>query len=161
MQCLCIFVYSNLHGSATLNKDFKFDQTQLILPCTMQQLRFMELGSKLHVLFKIFLYYFLEEQYSNCSINEVVMVLLDIYLFKVSNRNTRNRCEICSTLTIRTTKPYFTPFSSVSIVDILEVNIQWDLVNCVLPNSFHWCHGILQTFLQRYEFGFCISLVRV
>ena len=26
----------------------------------------------------------------------------DIYLFKVNNRNTRTRCEICSKLTIKT-----------------------------------------------------------
>ena len=28
----------------------------------------------------------------------------DIYLFKVNNRNTRTRCEICSKLTIKTTE---------------------------------------------------------
>ena len=35
----------------------------------------------------------------------------NIHLLKVSNRNTRKRCKICSKLTIKT------PFSSVSIVD--------------------------------------------
>ena len=28
----------------------------------------------------------------------------NIYLFKVSNRNTRKRCEICSKLTLKTPK---------------------------------------------------------
>ena len=65
-----------------------------------------------------------------------------IYFFKVSNRNTRKKCEICSKLTIK--KPqqrqwrgsgvfivnskdnYFTHFSSVSIVDFEQVNVSWD-----------------------------------
>ena len=61
-----------------------------------------------------------------------------IYLFKVNNRETRKRCEICSKLTIKTSKrhhwrhycqlwTYFTPFSSVSIVDFYcrQVNVGW------------------------------------
>ena len=59
-----------------------------------------------------------------------------IYLLKVNNRNTRTRCEICSKLTIylfqvsnRNTRKrcgtYFTPFSSVSIVDFEQVNVSW------------------------------------
>ena len=32
----------------------------------------------------------------------VILILAGIYLFKVSNRNTRTRCEICSKLTIKT-----------------------------------------------------------
>ena len=48
-----------------------------------------------------------------------------IYFFKVDIKNTRKRCEICSKLTIKTTErrylwTYFTPFSSVSIVDFLN-----------------------------------------
>ena len=42
------------------------------------------------------------------------------YLLKVNNRNTTARCEICSKLTIRT------PCSSVSIVNIEQVNTSWD-----------------------------------
>ena len=42
----------------------------------------------------------------------------NIYLFKVNNRNTRNRCVICSKLIT-----YFAPFSSVSIVDFEQVNV--------------------------------------
>ena len=36
------------------------------------------------------------------------------YLFKVNNRNSRKRCQICSKLIIRT---YFAPFPSISFVD--------------------------------------------
>ena len=48
----------------------------------------------------------------------------NIYLFKVNNRNTRERCEICLKLTIKTPERRFTPFSTVSIVDFDEqVNV--------------------------------------
>ena len=46
--------------------------------------------------------------------------LANIYLFKVNNKNTRKRCEICSMLTIKT------PFSSVSIIDLEQVNVSRD-----------------------------------
>ena len=42
------------------------------------------------------------------------------YMFKVNNRNTRTRCEICSKLTINL--PYFKPCASVSIVNFEKVN---------------------------------------
>ena len=45
----------------------------------------------------------------------------NIYLNKVNNRYTRNSCEIYSKLTIKT--PYFTPSSSVSIVDFEQINV--------------------------------------
>ena len=49
------------------------------------------------------------------------------YMFKVNNRNTRTRCEICSKLTIKTPElwTYFTPCSSVSIVNFVKA--AWDL----------------------------------
>ena len=51
----------------------------------------------------------------------------NIYLFKVNNRNTGKRCEICSKLTIKTPLlSYFPPFSSVSIVDFEQANVFWD-----------------------------------
>ena len=52
----------------------------------------------------------------------------NIYLFKVSNRNSRKRYEICSKLTIKTPElqHIFTPFSSVSIVELEQVNITWE-----------------------------------
>ena len=60
--------------------------------------------------------------------------------FKLNNRNTRTRCEICSKLIIKTPErrhwrrcgvfiiklwTYFTPCSSVSIVDFEQVNAGW------------------------------------
>ena len=45
-----------------------------------------------------------------------------IYMLKVNNRNTRTRYEICSKLTIKTPeRRYFTPCSSVSIVNVDHV----------------------------------------
>ena len=49
------------------------------------------------------------------------------YIFKVSNRNTRVWCEICSSLTIKTPeqhwrRTYFKPCSSVSIANFEQVN---------------------------------------
>ena len=42
------------------------------------------------------------------------------------NKNTWKRCEICSKLIIKTPELYFTPFSSVSIVDSEQVNVSCD-----------------------------------
>ena len=47
-----------------------------------------------------------------------------IYLLKVNNRSTRTRCEICSKLPIKT--PYFTPCSSVSMINFEQVITGWD-----------------------------------
>ena len=41
-------------------------------------------------------------------------------MFKVNNRNIRERCEICLKLTIKTPERRFTPFPTVSIVDFDE-----------------------------------------
>ena len=60
-----------------------------------------------------------------------------IYLFKANRRNTRKICEICSRVTIKTPErrqwrfywklwTYFSPLSSVSIVDFEDVNICWE-----------------------------------
>ena len=57
----------------------------------------------------------------------------NIYLVKVNNRNTKKKCEICSKLTIKTPERYgvflgdfehiyFTPFSSVFIIDFEQLN---------------------------------------
>ena len=74
------------------------------------------------------------------SINRVINVVQNIaanYIFKVNNRNTRARCEICSKLTIKTPEPrqwrgssvlivtYFTPCSSIVIVNFEQVNVGW------------------------------------
>ena len=55
------------------------------------------------------------------------VIPVNIYLFKVNNGNTRERCKICSKLTIEVnTRGYFTPCSSVSTVDFEQVNVSWD-----------------------------------
>ena len=68
-----------------------------------------------------------------------------IYLFKVSNRNNRKMCEICSKLTARTLErcqrrhsgafivnfEHISSFSSVSIVDIERVFICWGRIQLV------------------------------
>ena len=56
-------------------------------------------------------------------------------MFKVNNRNSRTRCEICSKLTIKTPEQpqwrlknlwtYFTPCPSVSIVNFEQANAGW------------------------------------
>ena len=65
------------------------------------------------------------------------------YLFKFNNRNNRKRCEIYSKLRIKTPErrhwrlfgvfivdvTYFTPFSSVPIVDFEQVNVHWAVRN--------------------------------
>ena len=53
--------------------------------------------------------------------------------FKINNRNARKRWEVCSKLTIKTTKrrhwlwTYFTPFSRVTIVDFEQVSDSWQV----------------------------------
>ena len=68
-----------------------------------------------------------------------VPIPANIYLFKVNNRNTTKRCEICSKLTIKTPTrrhwrrsgffggfwTYFTPISSVYIVDFEQIDVRW------------------------------------
>ena len=81
------------------------------------------------------------------SMNSVNSV--NTYLFKINNRNSRRRREICSSkLTIKTPglrhwrpsdvvivnfehiSPWdFTPFSSVSIVDFEHVNVGWKVAD--------------------------------
>ena len=69
---------------------------------------------------------FLLLTFNNCDINDVFKTLskvcdgdfrkvslVNIYLFKVNNRNTRKRCEICSKLKY---------LSSISIFDFEQVN---------------------------------------
>ena len=69
---------------------------------------------------------------------------VNIFLFKVSNRNTRNRCKMCSNLTVKTAEPrqwrrsdlcrslltlsILTPFFNVFIVEFEQVNV-WCEVN--------------------------------
>ena len=47
-------------------------------------------------------------------------------MFKVNNRNTKTRCEICFKVTIKTPeRRHFIPCSSVSIVNFERVNADW------------------------------------
>ena len=47
-------------------------------------------------------------------------------MFKVNNRNTKARCEICSkSVSLLSTLNYFTPCSSVSIGNFEQVNTGW------------------------------------
>ena len=51
-------------------------------------------------------------------------------MFKVSNRNTRTRCEICSKLTVKTSeRRYFTTCTSVFIVNFEQINAGWEDIN--------------------------------
>ena len=53
---------------------------------------------------------------------------VSIYLFKVNNRNTRERCEICSKSWVNnenTRTMSITLFSTVSIVLFEQVNVSW------------------------------------
>ena len=78
----------------------------------------------------------------------ILINLANIYLFKVNNRNTRKRCEICSKLTIKT---YFPSFSSVSIVDFEQVNVGWESIVLELY--------VLTFFLKKwYAFNFLIVI---
>ena len=67
----------------------------------------------------------------------------NICLFKFNNKNIRKRCETCSKLTMKRSErrltylipfdvlkyfwTYFTPFSTVSVVDFEQVNISCDV----------------------------------
>ena len=46
----------------------------------------------------------------------------NIYLLKVSSRNTRKRCELCSKLTIKTPEPR----QLRSIDDFEQLNVSWE-----------------------------------
>ena len=48
------------------------------------------------------------------------------YMFKVNNRNTITRCEICSKLTIKAPEWYHAPCSGVFILNFEQVNAGWD-----------------------------------
>ena len=60
-------------------------------------------------------------QISFLIVSEQLTSPANSYLFKVNNRNTRTRCEICSKLTVKTPERR----SSVSIVDFEQVNADW------------------------------------
>ena len=79
-----------------------------------------------------------------------------VLLLKVHNRDTRKRCEICSKLATKILEwtlfkcfycwlsTYFTPFSSVSIVQFKQVN-----VSHIIVTSCHILFTLLIWFVQR------------
>ena len=85
----------------------------------------------------------------------ISIVQAGIYLLKVNNRYTRTKCEICSKLTIKMPLAsfwylycqlwtYFTPCSSVSIVNFEHVIVGWCITMMkltyvvFLTNLFHF-----------------------
>ena len=60
------------------------------------------------------------------SIGNIYTLPTNNCLFKVNNRNTRKRYEICSKLILLLTLNIFTPFPSVSIVNFEQVNVSWE-----------------------------------
>ena len=54
-----------------------------------------------------------------------MIYLADIYLFKISNRNTSAKCEICSKLTIKTPERYHWRCSGVFMGNFEQVNTGW------------------------------------
>ena len=101
--------------------------------------------------------------------NEMASFPANIYLFKVNNRNTRKRCEICSKLTTKTLEwrqwrrsgvfmVNFEHFSYIFLVfllpDLEKVNVCWVLVFLLLNlNLFNkavssWPRSLDQSFLE-------------
>ena len=106
-----------------------------------------------------------------CTINrEILIIPIDIYLFKVNNGNTRAMREICSTLTIKTPERLllilnrFTYCSGISIVDFEQVNADWNsfkhLILCIsayryILNFSKWYQNFI--FVDQLEsYGFLI-----
>ena len=61
----------------------------------------------------------------NLSYHDRQMILVDIHLIKVNNKNTRTRCEICSKCLYCWLWTYFTPSSSASIDNFEHVIAGW------------------------------------
>ena len=93
----------------------------------------------------------------------------NIYLFKVNNRNTIKRCEICSKLTIKTperldvalvflllTLNIFHTLSTVSIVYLEEVNVSWVpiSVTVVVKGNYAKTEKLLLIFCPRLLVNF-------
>ena len=62
-----------------------------------------------------------------CSDMSKFKPLTNPAMFKVNNRNTRKKFEICSKVFLLLILNIFTPFSSVSIVDFQQVNVSWEV----------------------------------
>ena len=102
----------------------------------------------------------------------LIMISTIIYLFKVNNRNTRKRFEICLKLTIKTperrqwlrsvvfycelwTYNIFHTFSRVSIVDFEQVNLSWDyLIVSAVGRSYKRSAKSIETWWKEIELEF-------
>ena len=84
--------------------------------------------------------------------SQIVCFPIGIYIFKVNNRNTRTRCEICSMLIIKTQErrqwclycwlwTYFRPCSSASIVNFEQINADWVSGPAHSSLVAPWCSG--------------------
>ena len=54
-----------------------------------------------------------------------------IFTFKVTNKNAKKRCEICSKLKIITLNMFYTFFVVVYIIKYKQVNVYWAQFICV------------------------------
>ena len=87
---------------------------------------------------------------------------INIYLLKVNDRNTRDKCEICSKLTI---KHYFTPYFNVFIALFEQVNAYWVTCNKIgkglnfLSDENHSFHLLFQPRTQSNFENFRLPLV--
>ena len=79
---------------------------------------------------------------------------VNICLFKVEIRSTRKRCEICLKLTIKTPMTslwslyfslwtYFTPFSSIFIVDLVQIFTRFILIPFIILRTYFWQRHVL------------------
>ena len=76
----------------------------------------------------------------------------NIYLFKVNNRNTKIRCEICSKLTIKTSEQRYWCCSGVfinfehsfSVVDFEQVIVSWGISYLHWSSYYSECRNRLQ-----------------
>ena len=62
-----------------------------------------------------------------------------IYLFKVNNRNTRKRCEICSKLTIKTPSVFIVKFEHISYLFLVFLLSTLNQVNVSLEGHYVVC----------------------
>ena len=75
----------------------------------------------------------------------------NIYLFKVNNRNTRKKSEICSGVFIVNFETYLTSFSSVSIVEFEQVNVSWKCLMLTNNTTTVICNS------HKFEISWCLD----
>ena len=77
-------------------------------------------------------------------------------MFKVNNRKTRARCEICPKLTIKifdilTLKRFHTPCFSVSIINFEQVNAGWEC-SCKVDSSENLLKVVFYAMKNLFKF---------